>query len=537
VGQPTVHQHFSLGINTIADLLASTLGPLGGRIISSANDGQKTELLDDSSTIVRRIISLGTPQKDVGAMIMRNLIWRVGQRTGDGGATAAILARAIYNEGGRLLAAGVNPMPLSRGVNAATELAVEQLRAQARAVNTEDDLASVALTVTGERDLAMLLGEIGYLLGPDAHVIVEKYVAPYLAREYIAGAHYGAQISSMYFYTQPEHKRAVSVSPAIALVDDALTTAEDVISLMEAAVQKGAKSLVIIANQVSGAALGLLVTNHQAPKEKKKLDILALKLTAVGDPLKWAKSDLALLTGATQLGSVTARIAADAGPDDLGSAQRVEFGNKGVAIVANPGEREAVQVEIAQLRTRIAELPMDDDDRPKLAKRLAGLASGVARLKVGAYSKPERALLADQAERALKVLSAAQHNGVVAGGGAAYCHCIQHIRAAAEAVDRTPEEIMGFKLVADALSAPMRQILHNAGVSAPAVPLYHIEEQGAPATFDALSGQIVDANTAGILDSTDVLILALETAVSGALMALTTDKIVYHREPETSMTP
>ncbi|MCB0093721.1 MAG: hypothetical protein KDE54_37795, partial [Caldilineaceae bacterium] len=254
VGQPTTSKHFKHGIDRIGDLLAPTLGPTGGHIASQRDSGMKVELLDDAATIVRRILSIGSAQDDIGAMVMRNLIWRVAQRAGDGGATAAVLARAFFNEGLRLVAAGVNPVRLERGVNRAIKQTLELLKQQARPAEDEDMLASVARTITKENDMSAMLGEMSYLLGPDAFVMVEKYVAPYLEREYINGAHYKSKISSMYFYSDPQRKRAVVTAPAVAVVDGKVTEANQALALMEGAIKVGAKSLVIVAQDVTGAA-------------------------------------------------------------------------------------------------------------------------------------------------------------------------------------------------------------------------------------------------------------------------------------------
>ncbi|MEZ4675452.1 MAG: hypothetical protein R2932_14560 [Caldilineaceae bacterium] len=189
---------------------------------------------------------------------------------------------------------------------------------------------------------------MSYLLGPDAHVIIEKYVAPYLQRRYIAGAHFGAEIRSMYFYTQPEQRRAVLTAPAIAICEERLTEAAQVIPLMEGALKLGAKGLVIIAQDVSGSALGTLVTNQQLPEDKKKLSLLAVKLKPVGDEYRWALADLALLTGASILGANHMRKGATALPTDLGRTQRVEFANKGVVVVAHDSKRADIREEVSR---------------------------------------------------------------------------------------------------------------------------------------------------------------------------------------------
>lgn len=537
VGQPTTSKHFHKGINTIADLLAPTLGPTGGHIASQRETGQKVELLDDAATIVRRILSLGSAQDDIGAMTMRSLIWRVSQRAGDGGATAAVIARAVFNEGLRLTTAGANPVRLERGVNRAVKVVVDTLYQMARPVQEEDTLSAVARTLTKEYDMSAIMGEMSYLLGPDAHVMVEKYVAPYLEREYIAGAYYKAKISSMYFYTDPQRKRAALASPAVALIDGKLTTAEQALPLLEGALKLGKKALVIVANDVSGPALSLLVANHQAKKEKKKLDILAVKPSVVGDERRWAWSDLSVLTGATLLGPSQAYDADEASPADLGQAQRVEFARDGFVLVAPKEARAAIQDEVTKLRQYIQETPLDDEDRPKHVKRLATLTGGVGRLKIGASSKLEREMLYQQAQRSFNVLSAAQHRGVVPGGGAALLHCAAAVRQASAMNGADADEIMGMQLIERVLEEPLRQIVHNARLDTPAVIVDKVLSAGESAAYDALTGRVVDAHEEGLLDAADVVATILKTAVSGAIMALTTDAIVYHREPEQSMTP
>jgi len=536
VGQPTTQRDIMVGINLIADLLAPTLGPNGGMVASGPTAGNRVELLDDASTIVRRIISLGHPRKDIGAMVMRSLIWRVGQRAGDGGATAAVIARAIYREGVRLSNAGFNTIRMARGIEQGVRVVQETLRTHARPISGETDLASVARTITKDDALSAILGEMSYLLGPDAHVVIEKFVAPYLQRRYIAGAHFGAEIRSMYFYTQPEQKRALLTAPALAIVEQRLTEVEQVVPLMEAALERGFKALAIIASDVSGAALGALVTNQQAPAEKKKLSTLAVKIKPVGDELRWAYADLALLTGATILSDKSDRSAANARPSDLGQAQRIEFANNSVVVVAPENKRTEVQSEVANLRQHIVDLPLDAEDRPKHIKRLGTLTGGVGELKIGAHAKNDRAVREAQAERSLKVLSTAQRGGVVAGGGAALFHCIPALQAAAD--QEADEHIaQGMRLLAVALAAPLEQIIINSGQSAPRVFMQRIRDQGVASTYDATRGSVVDAFTTGVLDVNDIVAQVVHIAASGAMMALSTDAIVYHRKPKESLQP
>ncbi len=537
VGQPTTSQHFKSGINQIADLIAPTLGPTGGHIASQRDSGMKVELLDDAATIVRRILSLGSPEEDIGAMIMRNLIWRVSQRVGDGGATAAVLARAFYNEGLRLVAAGVNSVRLERGVSRGVKIAIQALKDQSTPVDNEDVLSLVARTITKEDDLSAVLGEMSYLLGPDPRVIVEKYLAPYLEREYINGAHYKAKISSMYFYSDANRKRAVVAAPAVGLVNERIDSVEQVVPLMEGAIAQGKKSLLLIVKDATGGALGALVGSHQLDKEKKKLDILCVKLSEIGDEARWAWSDLETLTGASVIGPEYARTAANADATVLGSAERAEYANEGIVLVASKETRKSIQNEVSMLRGLVVETPLDDEERPKYVKRLSTLTGGIGRLKIGASSKLEREVLYQQSLRAFNVLSAAQRSGIVPGAGAGYLFAADAVRQAANANGAAEEIIIGMNLVADVLTAPMRQIVTNAQLDEPPVIVDRVLTAGAPSTYNALTGQVSNAYECGVLDVVDVLSTALSVGSSGAMMALSTDAIVYHKKPEQSLHP
>ena len=537
--QPQASKHMQRGIGQIADVLAPTLGPLGGPVVYSETNPQRLETLDDAATIVRRIISLGSPQIDIGAMLIRNVVWRVERRIGDGGATTAVLLRALFEGGLRQVAAGANAMQLMVGIRQGMEVALEALAAQARPAGDENQLAAVARTVTRDDDLSAILGELSYLLGADAHVLIETFVAPYLQRAYLAGAHYKAKIASMYFYSDAQRKRAVLTAPAVAVLDEPLTTTEQAVRLMEAAIRNERSTLFVVTPQLSGAALNLLVSNHVLPEDKRKLSMLVVGLGPVGEERAWALADLCLLSGATLIGAQGIHHAASLLPADLGQAQRVEFADDAIMVVAEGNRRAAVQGEVAAVRRRLGDLPLDDDQVAPLTRRLAALSGGVGQLKIGAYGKQALEMRRVKAERGLKVLSAVQRGGVVPGGGSALLHCAQAVRqAAAEVMATANEEVVtGMRVLADALSAPARQIMVNAGLTAPALILNQLAEAGAPAAYDVEQARVVDAHAAGVLDAADVVAGVLQAAVSGALMALSTDAIVYHRNPQQSLNP
>ena len=533
VGHPHAQRQFLTGIQTVADLLAPTLGPLGGHVAGSANANARYELFDDAGTVVRRLLSLGTPQADIGAMLMRNMIWRMQQRFGDGGSTAAVLARALAVRGVRLQAAGINPMELARGLQSATATAVAAIKVQAQPISSEVELARLAYTVTGHQPLSAVLGEMRFLLGAEGHIQIDKLVAPYLERRYIAGAHFKAQISSMYFYTDTARRSAVLTAAAVAIVDEPLQSAEAALALLEAALAVDAKTLLILAPEISGPALNLLVTNQQAPPEKRKLALLGVKLTATTNERGAQLTDIGVLTGAALLGQGRLRSVQSVRGEDLGRAARVEFAHEGLTLVAQDAHRADIRAEAAAVQARLAAMEPTDADRPELTRRLATLTGGVGELKIGANSQLERTMLFDTATRALHVLTAAQRSGVVAGGGAAFIHALP----ALDALPLAGDQAAGARLLAESLDAPLRQIAHNAGVDSSAVIAQRVADAGAPMTFDAYSHALVDGPAQGVVDATEVVIGILLNAVSCALMALTTDTIVYHRAPEQSLNP
>lgn len=557
VEQPDTTKHLTKGINAMADLLAPTLGPIGGLVANQRDFQRKPELLDDSATTVRRILNLGDPRADVGAMLMRSMIWRTVQRAGDGGATAALLTRSLYLEAVRMMAAGANAMRLAKGVNLGVDAAIKSLQAQARSVTHANDLANVALTVIRDPSLAAVLGEMSYLLGPDAQVTIEKFVAPYLQQFYHAGATVRAQIASMYLYTDIAIKSAIAPAGGLVLIDGKLDKAEDAVAILNAANEAGVKSLTIVAGQVSDAVIGLLVANSRQgemakraaraarsngngkEKGKEKQEelkmpvILAAKPKDVGDARRALFDDLALATGGEILGRAWSRSIGQIRASDIGRTQRSEISNELLMIVPEEQHNEGVNERCADLRAQLAKMTLDDEDRPLVIQRLAWLTGGMGILKIGTESKLDREVRAQNAERTLKVLSAAQHTGMVPGGGAAYFHAI----SALDQIEAEDDVLFGVQIVQRALAAPLRQILDNSHVSSSSVIMDQIREAGPTATYHVIDAKVVDAYEGGVLDVAGVLTTVLQTAASAALMALTTDTIIYHKNPKQATTP
>ncbi len=531
--QPQVHRDLMLGINQVANLLAPTLGPMGGHVAGSANDNTRFEMWDDAGTTVRRLLELGTPQEDIGAMLMRSMIYRLEQRIGDGGSTAAVLTREITAQGVRLITAGINAMDVAKGLRAGREAAVAALRAQAMPAGDEDLLSRVAYSACHDAPLAALLGEIRSLLGAEGYVSIEKYVAPYLERRYVNGAHFAAKITSMHFYSDSVRRTATLAAPAVAVLDEGLSQQQDAVALLEAALRMDAKSLLIVAQDVTGAALNLLVANNTQPADKRKVAIVAVKLSAASTERADQLRDLCALTGATLLGRLQQTGTGNATPDHFGSATRVEWANNGLSVITPDSQRAEVREEADRVRERLATLDFDDKDRPALARRLGVLTGGIAELKIGAYSTFGRDALFGVATRTLRLLSAAQRGGVIAGGGAGYIHATASLTRANPALQELSDDsFAAVTMLSNALSAPLATIARNAGNENPRAVVFRVGERGAPYAWDAYSQQVVESTSAGVLDATEVAETVLASAISCALMALTTDVIVYHRKPK-----
>lgn len=521
------------GFNLIAELLACTLGPTRGVVLSAAEGHKPPELLSDSATAARRMLALPDRGQDVGAMLLRNLVWRVHQRVGDGGAVTAVLAQALLTEATRYVVAGANTVDVQRGLRGGVEAALEALQRQVRPVHGHAGLMAVAQAVTGEEDLSFVLAELFDLLGPQAYITIEDYVAPYLERTYLDGGVWNARLASPYLITAPAGKRAVQADCRVVLYAGDVETTEDVIPLLETvgAVKGSSPALLLVAQNLRGEALNLLVGAHT----NGQLRLAAAGIAYGGERLRNDLEDLAVLSGARVISPQTGRRLRHVRSEDLGRARRVEVGADGLLVAGGGGDPGQVRARIGILEGQLASLPFDDERRPQLEQRIGRLAGCAAVLKIGARTKPERQVLHAKAEQGLKALRATLEEGVLPGGGVAFLRAIPAVKSAAEAARN--DEKFGFRAVTQALEAPFRRILHNAQIPNPGVILEEILAAEHEVVYDVVRKQFALAEEAGMLDPARVMRVALETAASGAAMALSTDTIVLKRRPRTSYEP
>ncbi|MGQ9567066.1 MAG: chaperonin GroEL [Anaerolineae bacterium] len=518
------------GFDQLANLLALTLGPAGGNIATDFKANREVERFADAATAARRILEVPGRAQNVGAMLVRNLVWRVHKDVGDGTATAAVLAQALLDEGFRIAMAGANPMILREGIGRGLKAALQALEEMAVPVTDEEELTGLALAVTGEPRLSLVLGELFDVLGPDAHIIIEEYVAPYVEREYFEGSHWKAELASPYLVTHPPTRRCIVENPLVVVYDGFLTEWEEVeplLRLLDSA--EGERDLLIAAKKVAGQALAAFVVNHQAGR----LRVAAVQFSSQIDRKRRDLFyDLALQTGATVLGPEVGRPLQSITWGDMGRAARAEADPEKLVVVAGQGDRAALQEHLEGLRRSLEQVE-DEDERATIRERIARLSGGVAVLKIGDASRVGQAELRQKAEKAIKSLALAAREGAVPGGGVAFLNCVEAVRS----VEAQGDAAVGVRVLARALEAPFRRIVQNAGVHAPAVILHEARRRGPDFGYDALRGEVVNLREAGILDATGVCRRALEIGTSAAMMALTIAAIVLHRKPEKSMEP
>jgi chaperonin GroEL len=517
------------GIDALANLLALTLGPVQGGVLATHELNQSPEFLSDAATIARRFLALPDRAETAGAMLLRNMVWRVHQTVGDGGATAAVLAQAIIAEASKPLAAGASAMLVSRGVTLGAEAALTCLQAMAQPADHEERLEQLAQTITGNPRLSLVLAEIFDLLGPDAFITIEDYVAPYLEREYTEGGRWQARLASPYLTSDPTERLAIIQDGLVALFDGPIREVEDIRPLLELVMAGEQRRLLLVAQEIGGAALATLVLNHQ----RKQLQVVAAELRGSDQRRQDEFADLAALIGARPLSASLGQHLRDISAESLGLVRRAEA-TADELIVSGRRDAAVVRERVAILRAQLDALPPGEENQHKeLRIRLGRLASGAATLKIGAYTAVERAALRARAEQGVRALSSALREGALPGGGVAYLNCIPALHA----LEAPGEVAYGVAAVARALEAPFRQIVANTRRRDPATALAEARLSGPSYGYDATRDAVVDIWEAGILDPAGVLRRALRTAASAATMALTTDALVLKRKPRMSTEP
>ena len=518
------------GVDKLAEAVATTLGPKGRNVALDKKFGAPT-VTHDGVTVAKEI-ELEDPYENMGAQLLKEAATKTNDIAGDGTTTATVLAQTIVNEGLKNVAAGANPMLLKRGIEAATEAISKRLRDVAVAIDTKEEIASVASISAQDTEIGKLIADVMDRVGKEGVITVEESKSLEFETEYVEGMQFDRGYISPYFVTAPDTMEAVIEEPYILIYEKKISAAQDIVPILEKLVQIGKRAVLIIAEDVDGEALATLVLN----KLRGMLNILAIKAPGFGDRRKAMLQDIAVLTGGTVISEETGRKLENVTINDLGRCRKVVSTKEETTIVDGAGDEAAIKARVLEIRTEI-DRTTSDYDREKLQERLAKLAGGVAVIRVGAATEVELKEKKHRVEDALSATRAAVEEGIVPGGGVALITAASALEGMTMQYD---DENTGVAILRRALEAPMRKIAANAGqdgaVIVQNVRRLHNEKKSVRVGYDVLSGDYVDMIDAGIIDPVKVTRGALENAASIAAMILTTEALITDvKEPEKPM--
>ena len=504
------------GVNALADTVKITLGPKGRNVVLDKKFG--APLITNDGVTIAKEIELQDPFENMGAQLVKEVATKTNDVAGDGTTTATLLAQAIIREGLKNLAAGANPMVLKRGIEAATEAAVEGLKKLSKPIGGKQEIAQVAAISASDETIGELIADAMEKVGNDGVITVEESKTMKTELNLVEGMQFDRGYASAYMVTDTDKMEAVLDNPLILITDKKISNIQEILPLLEQIVQTG-KKLLLIAEDIEGEALATLVVN----KLRGTFHCVAVKAPGFGDRRKAMLQDIAILTGGQVISEELGLELKDATLDMLGTARQVKVDKENTTIVEGAGEASEIKARINSLRAQIEETT-SDYDREKLQERLAKLAGGVAVIAVGAATEVEMKERKLRIEDALAATRAAVEEGIVPGGGVALLNVLAEVEKLLDKYEGDART--GVAIVLRALEEPMRQIAANAGIEGSVIvdTIKKTCKQGYG--FDALRGEYVDMAERGITDPTKVTRSALQNAASIAAMVLTTESLV-----------
>jgi chaperonin GroEL len=503
------------GINQLADAVAITLGPKGRNVVIDKKFGSPT-ITKDGVTVAKEI-ELKEPLENMGAQMVREVASKTSDVAGDGTTTATVLARQIFKEGVKTVAAGANPMALKRGIEKAVEKAVAAIKDQAKPVKG-DAIAQVGtVSANGDQTIGGIIAEAMKKVGKDGVITVEESKSLDTLLEVVEGMQFDRGYLSPYFVTDPERMEATLENALILLNEKKISSMKDLLPLLEQVAKMG-KPLLIVAEDVEGEALATLVVN----KLRGTLQVCAVKAPGFGDRRKAMLEDIGILTGGKVISEDLGIKLENVKLEDLGRAKKITVDKDNTTIVEGAGKGADIQGRVSTIRRQIEETT-SDYDREKLQERLAKLVGGVAVIKVGAATETELKEKKARVEDAMHATRAAVEEGIVAGGG------VTLVRAA-KALDslklKEEDEQIGVNIVKRALEEPLRKIAENAGHEGAVIVERVKAERNENMGFNAETEEFEDLVKAGVIDPAKVARTALQNASSIAALMLTTEALI-----------
>ena len=508
-----------VGVDTLADAVKITLGPKGRNVVLDRGFGAPM-ITNDGVTIAKEI-ELKDPIENLGAQIVKEVATKSNDVAGDGTTTATVLAQALIKEGLKMVASGANPVFIRRGMELASKKVIEELKKRAKKVESNEEIAQVGAISAGDVEIGQLIAQAMEKVGESGVITVEEARSLDTTLEVVEGMQFDNGYLSPYMVSDSERMVVEMDNPFVLITDKKIANMKELLPILEKTVELG-RPMLIIAEDVEGEALATLVVN----KLRGTLNIAAVKAPAFGDRRKAMLQDIAILTGGEVISEEKGIKLETADINFLGQAKKVRITKDNTVIVDGLGEKDAIQARIGQIKNSIAETT-SDYDREKLQERLAKLSGGVAVIKVGAATETEMKERKLRIEDALNATKAAVEEGIVPGGGT----ILIQIAKAIEDFKLEGEEGLGVEIVKKALSAPLRQIVINAGIDA-GVVIEKVKNSENGIGFDAAKEEYVDMVKAGIIDPAKVTRSAIQNAVSVSSVLLTTEVAVGNEKEQ-----
>ncbi|MFM8261393.1 MAG: chaperonin GroEL [Pirellula sp.] len=510
------------GVEKLANAVAVTMGPTGRNVIIDKSFGGPT-VTKDGVTVAKEI-ELEDRFENMGAKLVVEVAQKTSDLAGDGTTTATVLARAIFKEGLRNIAAGSNPSAIRRGIDKAVDAAVDKLHQMAKPVSSRDEVANVgAISANNDMSIGSLLAQSLERVGKDGVITVEEGKTAETSVEYVDGMQFDKGYVSPYFINTPSDMSCTLENALVFMYDKKISNIRDLIPLLEKVSTSG-QPLLIIAEDVDAEALTLLVVN----KLRGTINVCAVKAPGFGDRRKAMLGDIAVLTGGTFISEDLGIQLEKVSLEHLGRAKKVVVDKNNTTIVEGGGDRKSIDQRVSQIRAQIEQTD-SEYDKEKFQERLAKLAGGVAVISVGAETEADMKQKKARVEDALHATRAAVEEGILPGGGVALLRCTDAVSKIVSSL--SGDEKTGADIILRALEAPLRQIADNAGIDG-SVVADEVRQKPLSMGYDANKGAYVDMLSAGIIDPVKVVRTALANAASISGLLLTTEALVTNLDKE-----
>lgn len=515
------------GVKTLADAVKVTLGPKGRNVIIDKSYG--TPHITKDGVTVAKEIELEDKHENMGAQMVKEVASKTADKAGDGTTTATVLAEAIYSEGLRNVAAGANPLDLKRGMEKGVKAVIKHLEKLSKPIKNKNEIEQVAtISANNDKEIGQIIANAMERVGKDGTITVEEAKGFETTLDVVEGMNFDRGYLSAYFMTDIESQSCVLENAYVLIHEKKISGIKDLIPLLQTIAEAG-RSLLIIAEDVEGEALATLVVNRL----RAGLKICAVKAPGFGDRRKAILEDIAILTGGQVIAEELGFKLENTTVEMLGQVKKAIIKKDDTTLIEGAGKKTDIKKRADQIKRQIEETD-SSYDKEKLQERLAKLTGGVAKICVGAATEVEMKEKKDRVDDAQHATAAAVEEGILPGGGVALVRCIPAVNELANTLEG--DEKTGAKIIARALSAPLRQITENAGQEG-AIVLQQVEKLPETHGFNALTDEYVDMIKAGILDPTKVVRCALENAASIAAMLLTTEAIVAEIPEEKPVAP